>query len=83
MPCFGASYLGFSLQSREADSCLWGDDLAVGGALLRLFGQDWRFTLTMPFYRQGELEGKESEKGRFLPVFGSADRHCKVVTIQL
>lgn len=35
------------------------------------------------FYRQGELEGKESEKGRFLPVFGSADRHCKVVTIQL
>ena len=35
----------------------------------------------MPFYRQGELEGKESEKGRFLPVFGSADRHCKVVTI--
>ncbi|KDS49962.1 hypothetical protein M092_3209 [Parabacteroides distasonis str. 3776 D15 iv] len=37
----------------------------------------------MPFYRQGELEGKESEKGRFLPVFGSADRHCKVVTIQL
>lgn len=39
--------------------------------------------LTMPFYRQGELEGKESEKGRFLPVFGSADRHCKVVTIQL
>lgn len=41
------------------------------------------FSLTMPFYRQGELEGKESEKGRFLPVFGSADRHCKVVTIQL
>ena len=34
MPCFGASYLGFSLQSREADSFLWGDDLSVGGALL-------------------------------------------------
>ena len=31
---FGASYLGFSLQSREADSFLWGDDLSVGGALL-------------------------------------------------
>ena len=35
------------------------------------------------FYRQGELEGKESRKRSVLPVFGSADRHCKVVTIQL
>lgn len=33
----------------------------------------------MPFYRQGELEGKESEKGRFLPVFGSADRHVRLL----